>query len=389
MIIEQATSLLLKRYLTKDIYQTTSAILLVLILIFVSSRFVKYIQLAVDGTISAKAVFTLLALQIPSIAGFLIPLSLFLAILLTFGRLYAENELVVVHSLGLGEKDIARMMMPMAIVFTLVAGSLSTLLTPWAVSQSKVLMSEQAAQAKLGVFSAGRFRENPNKDGIVFVEGKTDSGTITGIFSASRPRESVDNQKQTFEIGQLKIQTARKGRQWENKKTGVNYLVLEQGQFSEYRDDDESWQITDFSSTYTQIKQSDLIDDKNSGVPISTLELFKVRGNKEWAEIHWRLAAPITIPIIFLMAIPLSRLQPRQGKFSRLFPSILIYLFYVLLMMYSRKLIESGKIPGELGFWWIHIGFLAFVYWLYLPARRKKNSAKPPTRLDSSGPSDV
>ncbi|MDQ7050279.1 MAG: LptF/LptG family permease [Enterobacterales bacterium] len=96
--------MILKNYINRDIYTTTGAILMVLILIFVSSRFVKYIQLAVSGSISAKAVFSLLALQIPSIAGFLIPLSFFLSILLTFGRLYSDNELVVVQGLGIGEK---------------------------------------------------------------------------------------------------------------------------------------------------------------------------------------------------------------------------------------------------------------------------------------------
>ena len=214
--------MILKHYINKDVYRATGAILLVLILIFVSSRFVKYIQLTVDGTISAKAVFALLALQIPAVAGFLLPLSFFLAVLLTFGRLYSDNELVVIHGLGIGQRDLAKMLMPMALVFALLAGSLSTILTPWAISQSQVLMAEQAAQAKLGIFSAGRFRENSNKDGIVFVESKTDDGVISGVFSVSRTT-SDDNQTKSL----LKIQTAKQGRQWENEDTGVNYLVLE------------------------------------------------------------------------------------------------------------------------------------------------------------------
>ena len=372
--------LILKKYINKDIYIATGAILVVLILIFISTRFVKYIQLAVDGTISAEAVFALLALQIPSIAGFLIPLSFFLAILLTFGRLYSDNELVVVHGLGLGQKDLAKMLMPMALVFGMLAGSLSTLLTPWAISQSQILMAEQAAQAKLGIFSAGRFRENSNKDGIVFVESKSDGGIISGIFSVSRPPAKDDSAKDGREFGVLKIQTAKNGRQWENQETGVNYLVLEQGQYSEYSQKDGSWQITDFASSYTRIIQDESIEVKNNTKSTSTIQLFitlgnfHLPGNREWAEIHWRLMAPISIPLICLLAIPLSRTQPRQGKFARLLPSIMIYLIYILLMMYSRKLIESGRIPGSLGFWWIHLGLALFVYWLYRPAKMKLRS---------------
>jgi len=398
--------LILKHYINKDIYRATGAILLVLILIFVSTRFVKFIQLAVDGTISAEAVFSLLALQIPAVAGFLLPLSFFLAILITFGRLYSDNELVVIHGLGIGQKDLAKMLMPTALVFALIAGSLSTILTPWAISQSKVLMAEQAAQAKLGIFSAGRFRENSNKDGIVFVESKTDDGTISGVFSVSRTL--LDDGEAT---SQLKIQTAKQGRQWENEETGVNYLVLEQGQvlareqsidgegrpvgfdnsqnqnadllvqnesraLKDNRVQKGGWQITEFASFYNRIVQDDSIQVKSNIKSTSTIELLNNLGNEQWAALHWRLAAPLSIPLICLLAVPLSRTQPRQGKFARLLPSILIYLIYVLLMMYSRKLIEAGRIPSPLGFWWIHAGLLMFIYWLYRPAKIKRKHKK-------------
>lgn len=358
--------MILKHYINKDIYRATAAILLVLILIFISSRFVRYIQLAVDGTISAKAVFALLALQIPSIAGFLIPLSFFLAILLTFGRMYSDNELVVVHGLGIGQRDLAKMLMPMALVFALAAGALSTLLTPWAITKSQVLMAEQAAQAKLGVFSAGRFRENSTKDGIVYVESKSDDGTIVGVFSVSRHTSNYSGAAE-----QLKIQTAKTGRQWESQETAVNYLVLEQGQFKEFNSKEQSWQVTDFSSTYTRVVPEESVEVKNTTKSVSTYSLLKELGSKEWAEIHWRLAAPISIPLICLLAVPLSRTRPRQGKFGRLLPSIMIYLIYILLMMYSRKSIEAEKIPGALGFWWIHAGLTLFIYWLYRPAKKK------------------
>lgn len=390
--------MILKHYINKDIYRATGAILLVLILIFVSSRFVKYIQLAVDGTISAEAVFSLLALQIPAVAGFLLPLSFFLAILMTFGRLYSDNEMVVVHGLGIGQRDLAKMLMPMAFVFAFIAGSLSTILTPWAISQSQLLMAEQVAQAKLGIFSAGRFRENSNKDGIVFVESKTDNGTISGVFSVSRTLIGDD-----ATTSQLKIQTAKQGRQWENEETGVNYLVLEQGQVfakeqavdgrvvatsSELNQANEmpvqnansrqkgGWQITEFASFYNRIVQDDLIQVKNNSKSTSTLDLLRNLGPEQWAALHWRLAAPLSIPLICLLAVPLSRTQPRQGKFARLLPSILIYLIYVLLMMYSRKLIETGRIPSMLGFWWIHAGLLMFIYWLYRPAKIKRRNNK-------------
>jgi len=381
--------------------------LLLLILIFISSRFVKYIQLAVDGTISAKAVFSLLALQIPAIAGFLIPLSFFLAILLNFGRLYSDNELVVIHSCGTGERDLAKMLMPLAGWFAITSAFLSLFLTPWAISQSKTLLAEQAAQAKLGVFSAGRFKETANR-GIVFVDHKLKDGSIKGIFSVSREEVKISlkgsntdltseelNEKTVtkeittdkngdidssstsdFEVKTvLKIQTAESGQQWTDEDTNLDYLLLQNGQFSEYDSSKQNWQKTEFKSSYTRIAQdtdltvSSNIKAKSTYFLLQNLQNDSILSNKSWAALHWRLAAPLSIPLICLLAIPLSRTQPRKGKFSRIFPSIMIYLIYVLLMMYSRKLIESGKLNDVLGFWWIH-GILAItVYILYRPSK--------------------
>lgn len=401
--------MILKNYINKDIYRTSGAILLLLILIFVSSRFVKYIQLAVDGTISAKAVFSLLALQIPAIAGFLIPLSFFLAILLNFGRLYSDNELVVIHSCGIGERNLAKMLMPMAGWFAIISSFLSLFLTPWAISQSKILLAEQAAQAKLGVFSAGRFKETANK-GIVFVDHKKEDGSIQGIFSVSReevpivtetPKKSVETKKivksedvklddsitnviMTNTI--LKIQTAESGQQWTDEATKLDYLLLQNGKFSEYDSLKKNWQKTEFKSSYTRIAQetelavSSNIKAKSTFFLLQNLHADSVLGNKSWAALHWRLAAPLSIPLICLLAIPLSRTQPRKGKFSRIFPSIMIYLIYVLVMMYSRKLIESGKLNEVLGFWWIHGILVISVYFLYRPSKK----TIPPHRLGAT-----
>ncbi|MDQ7050278.1 MAG: LptF/LptG family permease [Enterobacterales bacterium] len=325
------------------------------------------------------------------------------------------------------KKDLAKMLMPMALVLALFAGGLSTMLTPWAMSHSEVIMREEAAKAKLGIFTAGQFRENSHKDGVVYVEAKSDSGEIKGVFSVSRPKDltlnngqsesnlenrqsesrsetrqsngveglnqASQNQEVTTSLvnpasnvttetsySSLKIQTAARGRQWEDETNGINYLVLEQGQFSEYNIKDGRWQVTDFDSSYTKIEQNQMFNANKEQLPTSTIELLKVLGHREWAELHWRIAAPISIPLLCLLAVPLSRSRPRQGKFARILPSMMIYLGYVLLMLYTRKMIALGQLPGSVGFWWIHLALGAFIYWLYKPkklAPKKTNQVRP------------
>ena len=77
---------------------------------------------------------------------------------------------------------------------------------------------------------------------------------------------------------------------------------------------------------------------------------------REW---HWRLAIPLSLPILTLLAVPLASVNPRQGMFAKLLPAILIYLGYYIFLMAGRKALQSGAIPGSLGLWWVHMIGLA------------------------------
>ncbi len=371
-------NLILKHYINQEVLRTCASILMVLILIFISTRFIRYIQLAVDGSISSNAVFTLLGLQIPAVAGFLLPLSFFIAVLLTCGRLYAENEMAVIHGAGVSEFQLAKNIFPMAIILAVIAGCLSFWATPWSTYQTKSLLAKEKAEARFGAFSPGKFQESPSKSGVVFVESREKSGEVRGIFAVSGIR--ADSK-------QMEIQVANSAKfsRHSEKNAGASSdsddednLVLENGNTYVFDKQLKQWKITQYDSYYMSVegRQVQKIGLKSRLKP--SRELLQNIGASEWAELHWRLSAPLSIPILCFLAIPLARSQPRKGKFSRFFPAIMVYLVYALLMMNGRRLIETGKIPGEIGFWWIHGLAVIFSVWLYhskITRRRRKSRA--------------
>lgn len=344
---------------------------MVLVLIFISTRFIKYIQLAVDGTISSSAVFSMLGLQIPAIAGFLLPLSFFIAVLLTLGRLYSENEMAVIRSVGVGEVQIAKNILPLSLGLALISGVISFWVNPWSSFQSKSLLAQEKAEAKFGVFSPGRFQENSAKTGVVFVESKDDQGVIQGIFAVSGLGD---------EEGDLQIQTATSGNMQQNQSgnddQGGDYLVLEKGINYIFNQQQNRWNITEYDSYFMRVQpaESESLSLKNKS--IATAKLLQNPQAAEWAELHWRLSAPLSMPILCFLAVPLAYTRPRKGKFSKLFPAIMVYLVYALLMMNGRRFIETGKIPVELGFWWIHALVVGFCLWLYRPGRDRPRRSR-------------
>ena len=74
----------------------------------------------------------------------------------------------------------------------------------------------------------------------------------------------------------------------------------------------------------------------------------------EVAELHWRISLPIATLILGLIAVPMSRTNPRQGRYAKLFIAILIFAAYVNFIAMGKVWIEKGLLPTTLGLWWIH-----------------------------------
>jgi lipopolysaccharide export system permease protein len=84
--------------------------------------------------------------------------------------------------------------------------------------------------------------------------------------------------------------------------------------------------------------------------------------------LHARASIPVMALVLMWLAVPLSRLRPRQGRFGKLGVAILIYFLYSLLLDASRTWVESSNIPAFLGPWWVHLLALSLGTWLLLRA---------------------
>ena len=87
------------------------------------------------------------------------------------------------------------------------------------------------------------------------------------------------------------------------------------------------------------------------------------------AELHWRIAIPLSLPFLVLIAVPLSAADPRQGRFGKMFPALMLYLGYFMMLMAGRKALEDGNIPQQLGLWWVHAVLFSIGVMLLLKGR--------------------
>ena len=79
---------------------------------------------------------------------------------------------------------------------------------------------------------------------------------------------------------------------------------------------------------------------------------------KALAEWQWRIALPLSIPVLTLIVVPMAVVNPRQGRYAKLLPAILLYLSYFLLLSAGKGALERGSLPALPGLYSVPLLFL-------------------------------
>lgn len=79
------------------------------------------------------------------------------------------------------------------------------------------------------------------------------------------------------------------------------------------------------------------------------------------SEFQWRLSVPLSALVLVLLAVPLARTSPRQGRYGKLLAAILVYVIYYNLGVLGRAWLEKGVAPAQVGIWWVDVLFVVAV----------------------------
>lgn len=345
------------RYLTGEVLKSQFAVFLILITIIVSQRFVKILADASEGEIAGQLVLTLVALKLPQLAMLILPLAAFLGVLIAYGRIYADSEMTVLHATGSSELKITAQTLLLSLLVMAMAAGLTLKLSPWASDREYQLLEKADADAGLATLIPGSFKYTSNGKAVVFVQDMSRDGTeLSKVFLAQIPTDPK---------GTASVVYAQSGRVSEDSQ-GAQWLTLGNGRRYAGEISQPAYEITEFGRYEIQIREQQVEQRRRKLTSLSTAELWQQQSAEASAEWQWRLAIPLSVPLLMLAAVPLSRVNPRQGKFGRLLPSIALFLLYYILLIVCRSALQSEKIPVWLGLWWVHLAMLLFALGLLL-----------------------
>lgn len=357
----------LDRYLRKEVLANLFGVLTVLLLIFLGNRFVRFLGDALDGELPQDTILTVLVLKLVSALVVIIPLALYLAVLLGFGRLYRDNEMTALLASGISPLRMAKGLLWLVLPIALLMALLSLQLSPWAEEQVERIQDEVQARTELYGLSAGRFVEDKAGGGVLYVSRiDDDAATLHNVFAQWRKE------------GRLATVSAKRGYVTEDESYDARYLVLEDGYRYEGEPGAIDFRIIRFQRHTVYLEARPIKASQRRDKALSTVDLLRMDSPSAKAELQRRLSMPIATVLLVLLALPLSKVSPRQGRYSRLLLAILVYAVYSNMLTVAQSWLGRELIPSALGLWWVHLIVLALAAFLFarmsglrlLPAKR-------------------
>ncbi|BET98331.1 LPS export ABC transporter permease LptF [Xenorhabdus taiwanensis] len=342
------------RYLVRETLKSQIAILFILSLIFFSQKLVEVLGAAVEGNIPANLVLSLLGLGVPEMAQLILPLSLFLGVLMTFSKLYTESEITVMHACGLGKSVLVKSALILALFTSALAAANVIWITPWSAKYKAQVLADAKANPSLAAIMEGRFK--PSRDGnMVLYIGNVKGNSFENVFLAQlRP---ANEQRPSVVIAD--------GGHMEERPNGNQVAVLHQGMRYEGTALLRDFRITEFTN-YQAVIGHQKADIDNKVEQKSIEQLWHDTDNDSRAEFHWRLTLVVSVVIMALMVVPLSAVNPRQGRILSMLPAMLLYLIFFLLQSSLHSNGSKGKLDPLFWMWLINSAYFALAVALNL-----------------------
>ncbi|WP_201745034.1 LPS export ABC transporter permease LptF [Aidingimonas lacisalsi] len=339
------------RYLTREILMTMAAVAGVLLLVIMGSRFIRYFGNAAEGEIPASILGTLMLYHLPGFLELILPLAFFLGILLAYGQLYLNSEITVLVACGTSPNRLLQVSLLPALLVAVLVGVCSLWLTPAGALHNERLIQEQQSRLDFTALTPGRFQD--------FGEGRTaytedfndDQTRMQQVFISERQSRSDGTPENV-------VTRATEGYQTVDEDTGSRFLVLSDGE--RYSVDPGRYEAErlQFDTYAVRLSRADPESDLEAPEFASTPVLWRAENGEAKAQLQWRLSMPLMVLILTLIAQPLSRVNPRQGRFAKLLPAIFLHVSYLSLLLTMMDAIARGAILSAIGMWPIHAGYL-------------------------------
>ena len=334
-------------YYNREILHLMLGMMVVLLVIMVSVTFVKYLAMAANGEMPLKNAIALLGIVLPSFISMLLPISLFLSIVVGMGRLLRDNELTIGFACGMSWTQLLFRLMRLGLGAALICAVLSFFVVPkMNYYQGNLSQINSQNASVINFVQSGRF----------FVPGGDGNQVIYVGDIDFKTRQSKDIFIYQLNRGNTQIVLAPTGSVTEkgNQLASVN---LQNGQEYQAVLGSLAYRIVSFDALSMILIPSYNLSNRDLSA-VSSAQLWKQHDPASLIELEWRSVLPVTTLVLVFLAVGLGDLQPRRGRYIKVFYAIGLFIAYFNATSVVKSMMLSQRIPVFPGLFWVHGIFL-------------------------------
>ena len=331
-------------YLLREIGKPFVVILSVLAALFASFNVTNFLAQAVNGLLPSSAILELVTLKALISLEVLIPASLYVAVLMSFSKLYDDSEFAAMSALGITSGAIMRDVLVLASALAFTVGILSLWVRPWAYERLHELSRNAATLLDVDTMEAGSFYVVQNGTRVIFLSHRDKPGSpARNVFvKAVRPD---DTQIISAQLAYKLSSPAG--------VTDTNVTLNDVNIYQLAREKGHADQVLQAHEMTLDPNSQDNDTPSYSALTASSAHLAGSTASEDVAEWQWRLSTPVSTLLLGMLGVPLSRTRPRETKLWKFVIAFLIYAGYYLVCTSARTLVQHGEIPKIPGIWWV------------------------------------
>jgi lipopolysaccharide export system permease protein len=333
--------MILYRYLLKDIFSHTVAVSLVFLFVVLSSRSIQYLEQVTRGELSSELVFWVILFRLPEFLELIIPFSFFLALVLVIGRICSDNEMIILEQNGFSNSRLLKLFLSSGLLIAFITGFLSFWVSPFFKENLDKIYQVTNFEDNFNSIQPGKFVILDDRS-VIFAQDKEDN-ILSNIFLKLPEQEGTPSRN---------FLTAKRSY---ISKENPNLLLFEDGlSFNEDKTNQIEMQFESLSMNF----RNDFFRNQD----VQQVDLTKVKHSS--LEKLWQISIPLLCLISVVLALPLSRVKPRQGRYAKILPSIFVFMTYLGLLLLVKGWIEEGSVTFPSSLLLVHAFF--FLLGLFL-----------------------
>ncbi|HUN70896.1 MAG TPA: LPS export ABC transporter permease LptF [Steroidobacteraceae bacterium] len=335
---------ILGRYILREVVTAWFVVMAVLLIILLANQVAAVLERAAASQFPQGVVLELIYLGMLQYLSILVPFGLLLGIVLALGRLYHDSELAAAFACGVRPATLYGGVIALGIVLAAGLAALTLLVAPGATAQALTLRDAAVRSGQFAPLQAGTFRSFAGGTAVVYAERVDRDGTLEDVFVERNQGPVVE-----VTLAQRAVQTV-------TPDAGTQTIELFNGQRYEGVPGSTQFRsMPSFRELTIPVRLPPVTGVVTDLDARPTAALLASSDPRSQAKLQWRISMPLMCIVLTVLAIPLSRLRPRQGRYARVWLALIIYLVYWNLISAGQAWIAHGAIPAFVGLWWTHV----------------------------------